>query len=323
MATVVYPQGEATVTIPANEKIAVFSYSSVQIYQRVGYPNFPDSWDLIETTDDGEQYVSSAFSAGATLRVNPSASQAFYEVGTAPSVSEPQADITAADATFTITGLAAAQGGYVRSVGGTSSTSGNAGGAAEMLGGQPGATGAGGAATVTGGAGGATSGKGGAVTATGGAGTAGNGSGGSIILTPGAAHGSGLAGGVFNRGSFQLRKQAAPQTATDTATLTVAQMLGGLLVATPTAAAAYTMPTGTALKAALPTDLAADDSFDIIISNLGGTGDDITLTASTDITIVGDPVVGPIADVATEQSSVGRFRLRFTTGVTFIAYRIG
>ena len=34
-------------------------------------------------------------------------------------------------------------------------------------------------------------------------------------------------------------------------------------------------------------------------------------------------VVGPIADVATEQSSVARFRLRYTGGVTFVAYRVG
>src|SRR5687768_16231692 len=38
--------------------------------------------------------------------------------------------------------------------------------------------------------------------------------------------------------------QAAPETSTDTATLTDAQMLSGILVATPTAAAAYTTLTG-------------------------------------------------------------------------------
>lgn len=230
--------------------------------------------------------------------------------------------ITGSDSSLGVTGLAAAQGGAIVVTGGTSATAGNAGGAVSLVGGVPGVTGAGGAASIAGAAGGATSGKGGAASVTGGAGTAGNGSGGSVVLAGGAKHGSGLDGGVFNRGTFQLRKQPAPQTAADTATLTVAQMLGGILAATPTAAAAYTMPTGTDLKAALPTDLAADDSFDLHIINLGGTGDDITLTASTDITIVGNPVVGPPADVATEQEAQGVFRLRFTTGVTFIAYRI-
>lgn len=323
MASIIYSNGTQDVTVPANEKIAAFSNSPLQIYQLVGYPNFPNSWDLLYTTTPGESYLSSAFAAGATIRIEASAADAFYETGSSPSISEPQTDITAADATFTVTGLSAAQGGYVRVIGGTSTTTGNAGGASAVIGGTPGATGVGGAASVTGGAGGSTSGKGGATSVVGGAGTAGNGSGGSVILTGGAKHGSGLDGAVINRGTFQLRKQATPGTGTDTATLTVAQMLGGILVSTPTSAAAYTMATGTALKAALPTDLSADDSFDLVIINLGGTGDDITLTASDDITIVGNPVVGPAADVATEQESQGVFRLRFTTGVTFVAYRVG
>lgn len=130
-----------------------------------------------------------------------------------------------------------------------------------------------------------------------------------------------IMGNIFNRGRsyFQV---PTPETATGTASLTDAQMLSGILVSTPTAAAAYTVRTGTQLKAALPADLAANDAFDLVIINLGGTTDDITLTAATDITIVGDPVVGPIADVATEQMSSGTFRFRFVSGTTFVAYRI-
>ena len=128
-------------------------------------------------------------------------------------------------------------------------------------------------------------------------------------------------GQTFNRGQ-SFFKTATPQTATDTASLTDAQMIGSLLVSTPTSAAAYTVRTGTQLLAALPAEIAADDSFDLTIINLGGTGDDITLTAATDITIVGDPVVGPTADVATEQAGQGTFRIRYVTGVTFVAYRI-
>lgn len=319
----IFANGTAEIAVATNDKIAIFSNSSVQLYQQVGYPQIPSSWNLLETTDDGETYTSSAFSAAATLRIDVGASDAFYEVGTAPVIGEPLADQSFADATGIIQGLAAAQGGSATYKGGTSSTSGNAGGAAELLGGVPGATGVGGSASVTGAAGGATSGKGGSGLVTGGAGTAGNASGGSAIIQPGAKHGTGLDGGTFNRGTFNFVKMVTPATATDTATLTDAQMTNGVIVATPTVAAAYTMRTGTQLKAALPTDLAADDAFDMIIINLGGTGDDITLTASTDITIVGDPVVGPIADVATEQSSVGRFRMRFVTGTTFVAYRIG
>lgn len=225
--------------------------------------------------------------------------------------------IAGGDSSLGIDGQAAAQGGAVVVTGGTSSTTGNAGGAASQVGGTPGATGIGGASTVRGGAGGSTSGKGGAANVTGGAGTAGNGSGGSVILAGGAKHGSGLDGGVFNRGTFQMRSQAAPQTATDTATLTAAQLLGGIISATPTAAANYTLPTGTDLKAALPTDLAAGDSFDVYVINLGGSGDDITILVGADITIVGNPVI----TVAVPSQALLRFR--FVSGTTFVMYRIG
>ncbi len=385
----IYSNGTATFTVAANEKVAAFSYSAMNIYKQVGYPNQPSAWVLLIATGAGDSYTSSAFTAATVVRIDASASDAFYETGSAPVIGDPTPDISAADSTFTIAGLAAAQGGYVATVGGTSSTSANAGGAVTNTGGVPGATGVGGASTVaggaggatsgaggvascvggagtagnsaggvsknvggagqgsaaggkgqitggiggatgvggtadvTGGAGGATSGKGGAANVTGGAGTNGNASGGSVILSGGAKNGSGLDGGVINRGTFQMRKQPTPGTATATATLTVAQMLGGILTANPGAAVAYTMPTGTALLAALPTDIAADDSFDIIVQNIAATTNwDITWTASTDITIVGDAVVRPTADSGTEQAGQGTFRLRYVSGVTFVAYRI-
>ena len=113
-----------------------------------------------------------------------------------------------------------------------------------------------------------------------------------------------------------------PQTATATATLTAAQMLGDIIVATPAAAAAYTTLTGTLLKAALPAGFKPNDSFDLTIINIGGTGDDITLTGGTDVTIVGEAVLRPGADAATEHGGQGTWRFRNTTGVTFVAYRI-
>lgn len=104
-------------------------------------------------------------------------------------------DITAEDSSLGVAGIAAAQGGAIALVGGTSSTSGNAGGAVTAVGGTPGATGVGGAVTNAGAAGGATSGAGGAVTNTGGVGTAGNSAGGLVSNTGGAGQGS-AAGGL-------------------------------------------------------------------------------------------------------------------------------
>lgn len=386
MATIIYSQGTVDVTVPANEKIAVFSNSPVEVYQQVGYPNFPTTWDLLTITTAGSQYQSSAFAAGAVIRINASAADAFYETGSDPQVAEPQTDITAADATFTITGLAAAQGGYVAVVGGTSSTSGNAGGAVTLTGGVPGvtgaggavtlaagaggatsgnggvasltggagtngnatggiskivggagqgsaaggaaqvtggaagATGAGGAVTITAAAGGATSGIGGAVDITAGAGTNGNASGGSVTLTPGAKNGSGINGVIFQRGAVS-RKVTVPAM-TDTATITVADILQGTIKCTPTAAATYTMPTGAVLAAALPTEFTTGDSLDFALVNIA-TNDtyDITVaTAASGTTMYGNLVVE--ANSATTKISSGIFRLVCSGAATYDIYRI-
>lgn len=214
MATLIYPQGTASVSVPASSKIAVVSDSPVQIFQEVGYPNFPTTLDLLYTTTAGERYVSSAFSAAATLSVQASAASAQYEVGTNVSFETAEAPLR-----FVV--------------------------------------------------------------------------------------------------------QGAPTTATDTATLTVTQMLSGILVATPTAAAAYTTPTGAILDDAMPVGIGTGVAFDLTIINIGGTGDDITFTAgASGFSIVGDAVVRPSADSGTEQAGQGTFRIRRTAADTFIAYRI-
>lgn len=116
-----------------------------------------------------------------------------------------------------------------------------------------------------------------------------------------------------------------PQTSTGTVTLTAAQMLGGVLVATPAAAAAYTVLTGALLEdalLALRPKASLNDSFDLTIINLGATTDLITLTADTGVTIVGDAIVGVVADIATAQAPTGTFRFRWTAADTFVAYRV-
>lgn len=214
MANVIYPQGTATVSVPASSKISVYSESPVQIFQQVGYPNYPNQLDLLYTTSAGEYYVSTAFSAAATLVVNASAAPVQYEVGTTLNFAT-----------------------------------------------QP---------------------------------------------VP-----------------FRMVYQGDPTTAIGDATLTVAQMLSGIIVATPVAASAYTTPTGSVLDDAMPADIGTNVAFDLTIINLGGTGDDITFTAgASGFTVVGDTVIRPIADTATEQAGQGTFRIRRTAADTFIAYRI-
>lgn len=226
------------------------------------------------------------------------------------------------DASLGITGLAAAQGGAVALTGGASSTSANAGGAVTLAGGAPGATGVGGAVTLTGAAGGATSGAGGAVTATAGAGTAGNGNGGAVILTAGAQHGSGMQGSTFQRGKQNLVPQGAPTAKTVTAAITAAELATGIITTTgATGPSVHQLPTGTLLLAEFP-GAAAGDAFDFSVINTGtGASDDATITVNTDVTIVGNATIGSLTD-ATIISGSGRFRARYTGGVTWIVYRL-
>lgn len=198
MATRIYSRGTATVTVSSGEKIAVFSEAATSVYQKVGYPNQVDSWDLL-TTVTNQEYLSSAFTADTEIRIDAGVDGAQYDTGASPQVGTPTTDITAADDPLQMTGLASTQGGAVNIAGGTSSTSANAGGATTLTGGTPGATGVGGAASVTGGAGGSTSGAGGATAIAGGAGTAGNSAGGAASVTGGAGSGT-QAGGAGSVG---------------------------------------------------------------------------------------------------------------------------
>lgn len=86
-STVVYAQGSKTVTLAANESIAVYAKSACQVYRSTGYPQFPTQSALIGTVTDG-QTVFGPYTSGAVITVSPGASNAMYEVGLAPNVIE-------------------------------------------------------------------------------------------------------------------------------------------------------------------------------------------------------------------------------------------
>lgn len=84
---VIFTQGTATVTVPAGEKIAVQAFSPALVFQEVGFPNFPDSQDLL-TTVENTTYVSPAFTNATILTIQAGASGALYAVGTSPVISD-------------------------------------------------------------------------------------------------------------------------------------------------------------------------------------------------------------------------------------------
>jgi hypothetical protein len=98
----------------------------------------------------------------------------------------------------------------------------------------------------------------------------------------------------------------APSTAIGTATLTEAQVLGGLITGTPVGAANYTMPTAAALIAAMGAfgTPFIGQSFYFTIFNTSAGANTITLVAGTGGTVVGTATVA--------QNNGKRFRVVLT-----------
>lgn len=217
--------------------------------------------------------------------------------------------------------LIAGAGGAKSGVG---AGSGGAGGSVFEQAGVGGATATTGAGT--GGAGGAMSrsaGNGGAASA----GTANGGAGGNIFDTPGtggtsAGGTAGVNGQIFQRGTV-CRKMTVTALTTS-ATLTAAQILGGMFTANQGAGAAatYTLPTGTIFQAALPaSDLVAGDSWEFTLTNISTVAaEDATLAGATgmvakgNLTVASNDAVGSIAS--------GRFRIVYESSNTYSFYRI-
>jgi hypothetical protein len=129
-----------------------------------------------------------------------------------------------------------------------------------------------------------------------------------------------------------LSRQSSKVTATaktTAATLTIAELLTGLLTGTHTAGAtqAYTLPTGTNMSAGCA--CGDGEGFEWSLINLSAAAaDSITVTAGDDHTIVGAPVVisvhattgGAITSMGVNSS---RWYSRKTTANTWVTYRIG
>lgn len=107
--------------------------------------------------------------------------------------------------------------------------------------------------------------------------------------------------------------QGAPAAKTADATLTIAELLGGIITATKATAVALTLPTGALTDAAFD-QLPVDTAFDWGVINLGSSSGAVTMTASTGHTYVGNATVAI--------STSARFRTRKTADDTFVTYRI-
>lgn len=123
-------------------------------------------------------------------------------------------------------------------------------------------------------------------------------------------------------GAVVYRQLQAPATATDTATLTAAQVLTGNIIGTPTAAANYTLPTVANIEATL-TDMAVGDAFEFRIWNAATTATfDITVLTATGWTLSGSMVVGAGPNDGTEHKG-GTFLARKTGAGAYTLFRVG
>jgi hypothetical protein len=128
--------------------------------------------------------------------------------------------------------------------------------------------------------------------------------------------GGGYQLGDGNLNELTIGYTAAPQTATATATLTAAQITGGVLVADPsTSAATYTLPTASAVDAVL-TSAKIGSTFQLNIVNKGTSSGAVTLSMGTGITDGGN------AAVAVAVTSSAAFLFRKTGDAAYTVYKI-
>ncbi len=122
--------------------------------------------------------------------------------------------------------------------------------------------------------------------------------------------------GAGNRSEAILGYSNVPQTATATATLTAAQITGGMLYANPsTSAATYTLPTAALIDTAVP-NAVIGSTFDLSIVNVGTSSGTVTLSMGTGVTDGGNAAVA----VAITSSAV--FRFRKTGDAAWSVYKI-
>lgn len=119
--------------------------------------------------------------------------------------------------------------------------------------------------------------------------------------------------GAITAGGVQLKVQPTPNAQTATATLTVANLLTGIVTATSASAVALTLPTGTLMDGGFFA-LSNDIAFDWSVINLGSSTGAVTMTAGTAHTYVGN------ATVAINTSA--QFRSRRTAANTWVTYRL-
>jgi len=80
--------GTVEFLVPAGDVLAVFSRAPCKVFARAGYPNFPESWNLLQDVAADTEYVSGAFAAATQVRIMADAADVLYANGTAAVITE-------------------------------------------------------------------------------------------------------------------------------------------------------------------------------------------------------------------------------------------
>ena len=108
MSSILAAQGRVEITLTATQKLAVATRGSVQVFRSLGYPNYPTTVSKLSTINNSTSTFGT-YTGGATLILeNTDAFPVYYDVGTAPIVTENQSnsyqgDPATATATATLT----------------------------------------------------------------------------------------------------------------------------------------------------------------------------------------------------------------------------
>jgi hypothetical protein len=126
----------------------------------------------------------------------------------------------------------------------------------------------------------------------------------------------------FNDGNLdevKINAVPVPATATDSATLTAAQLTNGIIIGTPTTTAAYTLPTVASLEAVLD-NAKVGTAFDFRVINTTTAGV-ITMTTNTGWT-VGTSGSQGLMTIAATTGTVRAFRARKSGDGAWALYAI-
>lgn len=86
MSVFLAPNTAAIITVAASDKLATWSRAAYTVTQTLGYPNVPDTDDVIY--NNSGLNTTSAFSAATTVTIQAGDGPLFYMTGTGPVISE-------------------------------------------------------------------------------------------------------------------------------------------------------------------------------------------------------------------------------------------